>query len=134
MSRFAARGGKSEIETGAVFAPKFDRDGLIPCIATDARTREVVMFAWMNEAALAATLDTGVAHYWSRSRNALWRKGDTSGNQQRVVEMRTDCDQDAVWLKVETAGDGNNCHTGRHSCFYRVVEEGPEGPVLRFSD
>jgi phosphoribosyl-AMP cyclohydrolase len=132
VSRFAARGGKTELETGTAFAPKFDRDGLIPCIATDAATGEVVMFAWMNEDALAATLDSGTAHYWSRSRSELWRKGDTSGNRQRVVELRTDCDQDVLWLKVETEGDGNNCHTGRHSCFYRVVAMAPEGAVLRF--
>lgn len=132
MSRFAVRGSKAELENGTVFAPKFDRDGLIPCITTDAVTGEVVMFAWMNEQALAATLDSGTAHYWSRSRNELWRKGDTSGNSQHVVEIRTDCDQDVIWLKVETAGDGNNCHTERHSCFYRVVEAAPAGVALRF--
>ena len=120
---FAARPTtKKEREEGALFAPKFGADGLIVCIASHAATSEILMVAYMNEEALALTLETGVAHYWSRSRNALWRKGDTSGQVQRVVEMRVDCDQDALLIKVEPGGDGKACHTGRASCFYRRVD------------
>jgi phosphoribosyl-AMP cyclohydrolase len=96
---------------------------LVTCVTTDARTGDVLMVAHMNAAALARTIETGEAWYFSRSRQALWRKGETSGNVQRVVEMRIDCDQDAVWIKVEQAGDAA-CHTGRRSCFYRVVPRG----------
>lgn len=122
---FAARGAtttKNELEEGALFAPKFGADGLIVCIASHTATNEILMVAYMNQEALALTLETGVAHYWSRSRNALWRKGDTSGQVQRVVEMRVDCDQDALLIKVEPGGDGKACHTGRASCFYRRVD------------
>ncbi len=125
-NRFGERTTEDAIESGTIFAPRFDADGLIAAIATDADTGEVVMFAYMNEASLAATLETGIAHYWSRSRGALWRKGETSGNEQTVVELRTDCDQDVVWLRVRTGGHGANCHTGRHSCFYRRVALGPD--------
>ncbi len=118
-SGFAARGDKSSIEEGAAFAPKFDRDGLIVCITTEVKSGDILMVAYMNEEALQLTLDTGVAHYWSRSRNSLWRKGDTSGQVQSVIDMRTDCDQDAIQLVVEAGGDGKACHTGRRSCFYR---------------
>lgn len=110
-----------EIETSTAFTPRYGSDGLIPAITTDAVSGEVVMFAWMNDVALRETLATGVAHYWSRSRKALWKKGETSGNTQSVVEMRTDCDQDVLWLRVNTAGNGVNCHTGARSCFYRRV-------------
>ncbi len=123
--RFGDRAALPDVDSTLVFAPKFD-GGLIPCIATDAATGEVVMFAHMNAAALAETIATGIAHYWSRSRNTLWRKGETSGNLQRVVEMRTDCDQDVVLLKVATDGHGAACHTGRRSCFYRSVAIGPD--------
>jgi phosphoribosyl-AMP cyclohydrolase len=119
---FAARGSKREIEEGADFAPRFDADGLIVCITTEAQTGDVLMVAYMNAAALALTLETGIAHYWSRSRGELWRKGDTSGQSQTIVEMRTDCDQDAILLKVAVGGDGGACHTGRRSCFYRRIE------------
>ena len=119
---FAPRGAKHELEEGAGFAPKFDADGLIVCIATLASSGEILMVAYMNRESLSLTLETGVAHYWSRSRQSLWRKGDTSGQVQRVVEMRTDCDQDAILLKVEAGGDGKACHTGRRSCFYRRVD------------
>lgn len=122
---FAARGAtttKKELEEGALFAPNFGDDGLIVCIASHTATNEILMVAYMNQEALALTLETGVAHYWSRSRNALWRKGDTSGQVQRVVEMRVDCDQDALLIKVEPGGDGKACHTGRASCFYRRVD------------
>jgi phosphoribosyl-AMP cyclohydrolase len=112
---------KHENEEGAVFAPRFDASGLITAIVTDAKDGHLLMVAHMNAEALRLTLETGVAHYWSRSRETLWKKGETSGNLQTVVEMRTDCDQDALWLKVNVAGDGPTCHTGRRSCFYRQV-------------
>jgi len=101
--------------------PRFDASGLITAVVTDARDGELLMVAHMNEEALRLTLETGIAHYWSRSRATLWIKGETSGNLQSVVELRTDCDQDALWLKVRVAGDGPTCHTGRRSCFYRQV-------------
>jgi phosphoribosyl-AMP cyclohydrolase len=115
---------KTEREEGTVFAPAFDAQGMLPVIVTSAETGEVLMFAYMNAEALALSLETGEVHYWSRSRKALWRKGETSGNTQRIVEMRTDCDQDVLWLKVEMAGSGACCHTGRVSCFYRAVPLG----------
>ena len=114
----------AESEEGTVFAPKFDADGLISVVATSATTGDVLMFAYMNAEALARTIETGEAYYWSRSRESLWRKGEVSGNCQRVVEMRTDCDQDAIWLKVEMTGVDACCHTGRKSCFYRAVPLG----------
>lgn len=112
---------KKAIEEGAAFTPRFDASGLITAVVTDARDGELLMVAHMNEEALRLTLETGIAHYWSRSRATLWKKGETSGNLQSVVELRTDCDQDALWLKVRVAGDGPTCHTGRRSCFYRQV-------------
>lgn len=118
---FALRGAKAEIEEGAGFAPKFDADGLIVCIAQEAASGEILMVAYMNAQALKLTLETGIAHYWSRSRNQLWRKGDTSGQVQTVVEARMDCDQDAILLKIVAGGDGKACHTGRKSCFYRRI-------------
>lgn len=131
---FAARGTLAEIETGTRFAPAFDGDGLIPCIATDAASGEVVMFAWMNREALAKTLATGIAHYWSRSRKALWQKGETSGNRQHVSEIRTDCDQDAIWIRVRTEGAGANCHLGQRSCFFRAVKVGANGETALVAD
>ena len=135
-SVFPAPLSKTESEEGAVFAPRFDADGLLPVVATSAATGEVLMFAYMNAEALARTIETSEAHYWSRSRGRLWRKGEESGNTQRVVEMRIDCDQDALWLKVEQQGKDAACHTGRKSCFYRAVPLGaPGGGVsLRFVD
>lgn len=118
---FDRPGSKAEQEEGAVFAPRFGADGLLTAVVTDAGDGTVLMVAHMNAEALALTLETGIAHYWSRSRASLWKKGETSGNFQRVAEIRTDCDQDAVWLKVDVAGDGATCHTGRKSCFYRRV-------------
>jgi phosphoribosyl-AMP cyclohydrolase len=115
---------KHALEHGATLAPRFDANGLIAAIATHAETGEVLMFAWMNAEALAKTLETGEAHYFSRSRNELWRMGATSGQVQQVAEARIDCDQDAVWLKVRPQGDGGACHTGARSCFYRVIEDG----------
>lgn len=106
-------------ETATKLDPKWDERGLIQAVATDAASGAVLMVAHMNDAALAATLATGEAHYWSRSRQEVWRKGGTSGNVQSVVELRIDCDQDAVWMKVEPAGPA--CHTGERSCFYRRV-------------
>ena len=112
---------KKTLEEGPVFAPRFDVNGLVTAIVTDAGDGMLLMVAHMNAEALALTLETGIAHYWSRSRNSLWKKGETSGNVQQVVEMRTDCDQDAVWLSVKVAGHDATCHTGRRSCFYRTV-------------
>lgn len=121
---FASGAPQPSLEETLALTPKFDADGLIPCIATDAESGAVVMFAHMNAEALVKTIETGVAHYWSRSRGALWRKGELSGHEQHVEEMRVDCDQDAVWIRVHTAGTGASCHTGRHSCFYRAVPLG----------
>jgi phosphoribosyl-AMP cyclohydrolase len=112
------------LERGAVLAPSFNADGLVAAVATDARSGEVLMLAWMNAEALRLTLDTGEAHYYSRSRRSLWKKGETSGQVQTVTELRVDCDQDAVWLKIIPGGDGGACHVGFRSCFYRVVEDG----------
>jgi phosphoribosyl-AMP cyclohydrolase len=112
---------KSVLEEGRAFTPRFDAAGLVTAVTTDADSGEVLMVAHMNAEALALSLETGTAHYWSRSRKSLWKKGETSGNFQEIVEMRTDCDQDAVWLRVRPQGDGSACHTGRGSCFYRTV-------------
>jgi phosphoribosyl-AMP cyclohydrolase len=120
---FPPPGSAAEVEEGRILSPKFDANGLVTCVATDARSGDVLMVAHMNAAAFARTIETGEAWYFSRSRQALWRKGETSGHVQRVVEMRIDCDQDAVWIKVEQAG-GAACHTGRRSCFYRAVPLG----------
>jgi phosphoribosyl-AMP cyclohydrolase len=119
-------------EEGLAFRPKFDASGLVTCVATDASNGEVLMVAHMNEEALRKTVATGEAWYFSRSRDALWRKGETSGQTQRVVEMRMDCDQDAVWIRVDQVGAA--CHTGRKSCFYRKVEGGAGGARLAFVD
>lgn len=111
----------AELEEGTVFAPRFDAHGLITAIAVDATTSEVLMLAHMNAEALALTVETGEAHYYSRSRKTLWRKGETSGEVQKLVELRTDCDQDAILLRVEQTGRGAACHTGRRNCFYRML-------------
>jgi phosphoribosyl-AMP cyclohydrolase len=124
--------GINDIEEGLTFQPKFDAAGLVTCVATDAATSEVLMVAHMNDEALRKTIASGEAWYFSRSRKALWRKGETSGHTQRVVEMRMDCDQDAVWIRVEQSGAA--CHTGRRSCFYRKVEAGEGGARLSFVD
>lgn len=110
---------KKQTEEGLSFAPKYDEKGLVPCVATCAKTGDVVMFAYMNAESLRLTLETGEAHYWSRSRNELWHKGATSGHIQKVLEIRTDCDQDCIWIKVEITEGA--CHTGRKGCFYRKV-------------
>jgi phosphoribosyl-AMP cyclohydrolase len=131
---FSPRGSAHEIEEGRAFAPKFDAAGLITCVVTDAQTAELLMVAHMNAPALARTVETGEAWFYSRSRDKLWRKGETSGHVLRVAEMRVDCDQDVLWLKVEQAAAGA-CHTGRRSCFYRVVRAAPGAPLtLEFRD
>jgi phosphoribosyl-AMP cyclohydrolase len=130
---FANPGGKAEVEEGALLMPRFGADGLITCVTTDADAGDVLMVAHMNADALARTMATGEAWYWSRSRGELWRKGATSGQLQTVVEMRIDCDQDAVWLKVRVGGDGGCCHTGRRSCFYRIVPVGTGERLLGFA-
>ncbi len=113
---------KAALEEGAVFTPRFDASGLLTAVVTDASDGAVLMVAHMNAEALSLSIETGVAHYWSRSRNSLWKKGETSGNLQQIVEIRTDCDQDAIVLKVKVSGHDATCHTGRRSCFYRKVE------------
>ena len=118
----------SEIEEGLGFAPQFGADGLVTAVVTDAKSGDVLMVAHMNDEALRKTIASGEAWYYSRSRKKLWKKGETSGHLQRVVELRVDCDQDAYWLKVEQTGEGA-CHTGRRSCFYRVVPLGLAGGV-----
>ena len=131
---FAPRGSDAEIEQGLALQPKFDADGLIPAIVTDATSGEVLMLAWMNAEALAVTLETRIGHFWSRSRAKLWKKGEESGNLLEVREVRTDCDQDAIWLKVAVAGKGVACHTGERSCFYRSLPLGvrpSRGSLLR---
>ena len=123
----------NDIEEGLELQPRFDASGLVTCVATDADTGEVLMVAHMNDEALRKTIASGEAWYFSRSRNALWRKGEISGHTQRVVEMRMDCDQDAIWIRVEQSGAA--CHTGRRSCFYRKVDGGGEsGARLLFVD
>jgi phosphoribosyl-AMP cyclohydrolase len=115
---------KSDLEHGEVLAPRFDAKGLVCAVTTHADTGEVLMVAWMNAEALRLTLETGEVHYFSRSRNALWHKGATSGQIQQLVEARIDCDQDCLLLKVRPQGDGGACHTGARACFYRVIENG----------
>lgn len=126
---FTPRGGKLEIEEGMDFSPKFDADGLIPAMAVDATTKEPLMLAYMNDESLRQTLEIGEAVYWSRSRKELWHKGATSGHLQKIVEIRTDCDQDALVLMVHQIGAGA-CHTGRNSCFYRKVVPGTSTLVM----
>src|SRR5579863_7368693 len=132
QTSFYPPGTAAELEEGAALTPKFDADGLVTCVATDAASGDVLMVAHMNAEALKKTITTGEAWYFSRSRQALWKKGETSGHSQRVVEMRTDCDQDAIWIRVEQSGAA--CHTGRHSCFYRKVEAADDGARLSFVD
>jgi phosphoribosyl-AMP cyclohydrolase len=125
---------QSEIEEGLAFAPQFGADGLVTAVVTDAKSGDVLMVAHMDAEALAKTIESGEAWYYSRSRKKLWKKGESSGHVQRVVELRVDCDQDALWLKVEQQGAGA-CHTGRRLCFYRVVPLGKGSAVtLEFRD
>jgi phosphoribosyl-AMP cyclohydrolase len=128
-SPFAASASVTDLEEGSALTPKFDADGLVTCVATDATSGDVLMVAHMNADALAKTVATGEAWYYSRSRRALWKKGETSGHTQRVVEMRIDCDQDAIWIKVEQVVAA--CHTGRRSCFYRAVPLGQMGGAMK---
>lgn len=127
----AAKPSKRDLEEGSVFTPRFDEAGLIGAIVTDALDGGVLMFAYMNAEALRLTLETGEAHFWSRSRKSLWRKGETSGNRLLVKEIRTDCDQDVLWIAADLSGEAA-CHTGRRSCFYRRViqREGGAAPAL----
>ena len=111
----------AQVEEGHTLAPKFDADGLIPCVTTEAETGDVLMLGYMNSKALEKTITTGQAHYWSRSRECLWHKGATSGLFQEVEELRIDDDQDAIWLRVKVAGVGASCHVGYRSCFYRSI-------------
>lgn len=130
---FERPGARAEVEKGARLTPRFGPDGLVSCIAVDAHDGQVLMLAHMNAEALARTIETGEAWYWSRSRNELWHKGATSGQVQRIVEMRVDCDQDALLIRVEVGGDGGCCHTGRRSCFYRTVSRDPETGAPRLT-
>ena len=121
---FGKRNSVEEVEEGTTFSPKFDRDGLIPVVTTEADTGTLLMLGFMNEEALGLTIETKEAHYWSRSRNVLWKKGQTSGLIQRVEELKVDDDQDALWLRVKVSGSGASCHVGFHSCFYRTLPLG----------
>ncbi|MFZ1814247.1 MAG: phosphoribosyl-AMP cyclohydrolase [Rhizobiaceae bacterium] len=120
--QFPSAKDKEALESGDAFTPRFDADGLVTAVVTDAADGELLMVAHMNAEALAMTLETRQAWFWSRSRQELWHKGATSGETQKVHEIRVDCDQDAVWLKVEVEGRGAACHTGRKSCFYRRID------------
>ena len=125
---------KSQLEEGLAFTPKFDDHGLVTAVVTDARDGELLMVAHMNAEAIALTLETGIGHYYSRSRAKIWKKGDSSGNLQPAKEIRVDCDQDAIWLKVEVAGHDATCHTGRRSCFFRSATLEGGRPALTIAD
>lgn len=131
---------KHELEENLNFTPKFDDNGLIPCVTTCAKSDDVLMFAFMNEESLLKTIQTGEAHYWSRSRQSLWHKGATSGYTQKITEMRTDCDQDCIWIKVDVHDQNDKsaaCHTGRKTCFYRQIQIDPKADLnteLQFID
>ncbi|PNG26874.1 phosphoribosyl-AMP cyclohydrolase [Methylocella silvestris] len=125
---------KHELEEGSAFAPRFGPDGLIVCVTRAAEDGEVLMVAYMNVEALQLTLATGEAHYWSRSRQSIWRKGATSGQTQKIREIRADCDQDALLLTIEAGGDGGACHTGRRSCFYRRLSATDDGETVLLFD
>jgi phosphoribosyl-AMP cyclohydrolase len=127
---FPAAADTQSLEQGQVLTPRFDGNGLIAAIATDAVSGDVLMFAWMNADALSRSIETGLAHFWSRSRGKLWKKGEESGNELEIEEMRVDCDQDAIWMKVRVHGKGAACHTGARSCFYRRVASG-DGQEVR---
>ncbi len=117
-------------EEGLALAPRFDSAGLAPAVVTDSVSGTVLMLAWMNADALGRTIETGEAWFWSRSRQCLWHKGATSGQVQHIEEIRVDCDQDSIWLRVRVPKQAGCCHTGRSSCFYRRVVSGPGGPTL----
>jgi phosphoribosyl-AMP cyclohydrolase len=130
---FAPRTSVEQVEEGIDLAPKFDADGLIPAVTTDAVSGELLMVGYMNAEALERTIATGEAHYWSRSRQALWHKGATSGLVQTVKELMIDDDQDCVWLKVDVAG-GASCHVGYRTCFYRRIPIGAGPAKLEFTE
>jgi phosphoribosyl-AMP cyclohydrolase len=135
---FGARQTVEQVEEGSVLAPKFDANGLIPAVTTDHDSGELLMHGYMNAEALRLTITTGEAHYFSRSRQAIWHKGATSGLTQKIRELKIDDDQDCVWLRVDVAG-GASCHVGYRSCFYRTVPSGPDintdGPLaLEFTE
>ncbi len=132
---FHERRSVEQVEEGVELAPKFDERGVIPVVTTDRQTGELLMHAYMNEEALRLTIETGEAHYWSRSRQQLWRKGATSGLVQHVEDMRIDDDQDCVWLRVRVGGSGASCHVGYRSCFYRSIPVGAAaGGPLAFQE
>jgi phosphoribosyl-AMP cyclohydrolase len=129
---FAPRGDTAEVEQGLTLSPRFDDDGLIPAIASDADTGEVLMLAYMNAQALAQTIESREAWFYSRSRKKMWKKGEQSGHVLQVRQLLVDCDQDCVWMRVKVAGDSGACHVGYRSCFYRDVPLGPsshQGPL-----
>ena len=128
---FATRGDANAIEQGNQFQPKFDSDGLIGAIVTDAESGDVLMFAHMNGDALRLTLETGLAHFWSRSRAKLWKKGEESGNLLKIKDIKTDCDQDVLLIVAEIEGQGVACHTGAKTCFYRrlSIKPGANGKI-----
>ncbi len=128
-SRISERGDKETVETGDLLMPKYDVDGLIVTVVTNVASGEVLMVGYMNEEALRKTIDTGEAWYWSRSRQSFWKKGETSGQVQTVHEILTDCDQDALVLKVSVGGNGATCHVGYRSCFFRKIQTSPDGSV-----
>ena len=131
MSSFPpAPSDKHALEHGATLSPRFDGNGLVTAVVTDAGDGMLLMVGHMNAEALALTVETGIAHYWSRSRNKLWKKGETSGELQEVVSLRTDCDQDALVMKVRQTGRGAACHTGRKTCFYRELKIGSDSVKL----
>ncbi len=134
QSIFASPGNHDALELGAALTPRFDANGLITAVVTDADTGEVLMLAHMNADALAQTIETGIATYWSRSRAEIWVKGATSGNLQRVKELRVDCDQDAVLLKVTVDGHGASCHRGYRSCFYRTIPVGGDPATVTLAN
>lgn len=123
---FAQRTSVEQVEEGSQLAPKFNADGLLPVVTTDCQTGQVLMHAFMNDQALLKTIETGEAHYYSRSRQKLWKKGETSGLVQKVQQLLIDDDQDALWMRVEVAGSGASCHVGYRSCFYRQIPVGTE--------
>jgi phosphoribosyl-AMP cyclohydrolase len=131
--KFADRGSLDTVENGTELQPKFDGAGVLAAVATDHETGEVLMLAWMDAEALALTIRTGEAHFYSRSRKRIWKKGEESGNVLEVVEMRTDCDQDAIWMRVRMRGLAAACHTGHRTCFYRTIPIGRAAPPAPLS-
>lgn len=129
---FESRTSVKQVEEGTCLAPKFNENGLIPVTTTEWESKEVLMMGFMNAEALILTIESGFAHYWSRSRNEIWKKGETSGMYQSVKDLRIDDDQDAIWMQVQLAGDQASCHVGYKSCFYRTIPIGTSPIVLKF--